>query len=196
MSPVYSDEVPTRRCPTMSGTVALCFSASARNCAASSRTASPLNAAKFATKSRRAPRTTVVGLREARRAPQLVRSADVPAPLPPWFRARVSFDMDQWGYERDLKFDLIATQHRGSGQCCDLIEGTYELIDGFNQRRPHKRPLSRFAPKAGGLFDLPSFGAVTRQNLRLVLSNISEPLSRVSAMRACSVRRGSRNRVP
>ena len=36
--------MPIRRCPIMSGTVAPCFSASARNCAASSRTMSPLNA--------------------------------------------------------------------------------------------------------------------------------------------------------
>ena len=36
----------------------------------------------------RGPRTTAAGLREALRALQLVRSADVPAPQPPWFPAR------------------------------------------------------------------------------------------------------------
>ena len=40
--------------------------------------------------------------------------------------------------------------------------------------RALQRPLSGFAPKARGLFDQPSFGAVTRQNLRLVLSNVRE----------------------
>ena len=44
MSPVHKKEVPMRRCPIMSGTVASCFSATVRNCAASSRTMSPLNA--------------------------------------------------------------------------------------------------------------------------------------------------------
>ena len=33
-----------RRCPIMCGTVVPCFSANTRNCAASSRTTSPLNA--------------------------------------------------------------------------------------------------------------------------------------------------------
>ena len=45
---VSTEEVPTRRCPIMSGTVAICFFAIARNSAASSRKASPLKATRFA----------------------------------------------------------------------------------------------------------------------------------------------------
>ena len=37
-----------------------------------------------------------------------------------------------------------------------------------------QRPLPGFAPKARGLFDQPGFSAVARQNLRLVLSDVSE----------------------
>ena len=32
------------------------------------------------------------------------------------FRRSVSFDMDEWGYERDLKLDLLATQRGRGGQ--------------------------------------------------------------------------------
>ena len=38
-------------------------------------------------RSRKGPKTTATDLREALRALQLVRSADVPAPQPPWFPA-------------------------------------------------------------------------------------------------------------
>ena len=82
--------------------------------------------------------------------------------------------MHERGYQRDLKLDLFATQRGVRGQRRNLLERAGELLCGFDQRRALQRPLSRFTPKARGLFDLASFGAMTRQNLRLVLSNLSE----------------------
>ena len=49
-SPINSKEVPMRRCPIISGTVAPCLSASVKKLAARSRQASPSNANRFATK--------------------------------------------------------------------------------------------------------------------------------------------------
>ena len=46
--------------------------------------------------------------------------------------------------------------------------------DGFDQRRALQRPLSRLAPQARGLLDQAGLGAVTRQQFRLVLGNLSE----------------------
>ena len=43
--------------------------------------------------------------------------------------------MNEWGYERDLKLDLLATQRWSTGQGRDLVESTGELFCGFNQRR-------------------------------------------------------------
>src|SRR3984893_5045660 len=34
-----------------------------------------------------------------------------------------AFDMDEWGDERDLKLDLLATERRRAAQGCDLLEG-------------------------------------------------------------------------
>src|ERR1700745_1487081 len=51
------------------------------------------------------------------------------------FRGGIAFDMDDWGYERDLKLDLLATQGRRAGQGRDLLEGTGELGRGFRKRR-------------------------------------------------------------
>ena len=66
---------------------------------------------------------------------QLVQSADVLAPQPLWFPARIAFDMHKRRYERDLKFDLFATQSGCRGQSRDLVEGTGKLSCGFDQRR-------------------------------------------------------------
>jgi hypothetical protein len=43
--------------------------------------------------------------------------------------------MDEWGDERDLKLDLLATQRRRAGQGRDLIERACELLNGLKQRR-------------------------------------------------------------
>ena len=51
------------------------------------------------------------------------------------FRRRIAFDMHERGYERDLKLDLLATQRRRGGQGRDLVQGTRELLNGFDQRR-------------------------------------------------------------
>ena len=86
------------------------------------------------------------------------------------FRRGIPSDMDEWSYERDLKLDFITTQRRCAWQGRDLVEGAGELSYGFDQRRALDRPLSRFTPQKCGLCDQPSFGAVTRQQLGLVLS--------------------------
>ena len=44
------------------------------------------------------------------------------------FRRGIPFDMEEWGYERDLKLDLFATQCRRGGQGRDLVKGTGELL--------------------------------------------------------------------
>ena len=49
-----------------------------------------------------------------------------------------------------------------------------KLLCGFDQRRALQRPLSRFAPQVRGLLDQPGLGAVTRQQLRLVLGDLRE----------------------
>ena len=90
------------------------------------------------------------------------------------FRRSIAFDMDERGYERDLKLDLLATQRGRGGQGRDLVERARELLYGFDQRRALQRPLSRLAPQARGLLDQPSLSAVTRQQLRLVLGNLGE----------------------
>ena len=62
------------------------------------------------------------------------------------FRRSKPFDMDEWGYDRDLELDLLATQRGRAGQRCDLVQGSAELRLCFNQRRAFQRPLSRLAP--------------------------------------------------
>jgi hypothetical protein len=54
--------------------------------------------------------------------------------------------MDEWGYERDLKLDPLATQRRRAGQGRDLLEGPGELRRSLGQRRAVERPLTRLAP--------------------------------------------------
>ena len=71
----------------MSGTVAPCFSASARTCAATSRITSLLNAMKICDPAAGEDREQLQWV--LRRLPQrfsIVRSADVPALQPPWFQ--------------------------------------------------------------------------------------------------------------
>ena len=82
--------------------------------------------------------------------------------------------MAERGYERDLEFDFFPTQRGRDGQRRDLVEGPGELRHCFYERRALERPLSRFAPKARRFLDLPGLGAVTRQQLRLVLGNLGE----------------------
>jgi hypothetical protein len=82
--------------------------------------------------------------------------------------------MDERGDERDLKFDLVATQRRRAGQGRDLLERPRELGRGFGQRRAVERPLSRLAPQARGLLDQPGLGAVMRQDLRPALGSLGE----------------------
>src|SRR5258708_24910458 len=92
----------------------------------------------------------------------------------PGFRRRVASDMEEWGYECNLKLDFFTTQGGRWGQGCDLVERTPELFRGFDQRRALRRPQSGFAPQRRGFLDLPRLGAVTRQQLGLVLGDLRE----------------------
>src|SRR6478672_11484484 len=92
----------------------------------------------------------------------------------PGFRRRVAPDMEEWGYECNLKFDFFATQSGCGGQDRDLVERTPELFPGFDQRRALRRPQSGFAPQRRSFLDLPRLGAVTGQQLGLVLGDVRE----------------------
>src|SRR5215831_3411384 len=92
----------------------------------------------------------------------------------PGFRRCVAVDMEEWGYECNLKLDFFATQGGRRGQGRDLVERTPELFRGFDQRRALRRPQSGFAPQRRGFLDLPRLGAVTRQQLGLVLGDLRE----------------------
>src|SRR6516225_8283634 len=83
------------------------------------------------------------------------------------FRRRKPFDMDEWGYERDLKLDLLTTQGWRARQGLNLTEGMRELLYGFNHRRARQRSLSRCAPQRRSFLDQARLGAVTRQQFRL-----------------------------
>src|SRR5258707_8493020 len=92
----------------------------------------------------------------------------------PGFRRRVAADMEEWGYECNLKLDFFATQGGRGGQGRGLVERTPELFRGFNKRRALRRPQAGFAPQRRGFLDLPRLGAVTRQQLGLLLGNLRE----------------------
>ena len=91
------------------------------------------------------------------------------------FRSGIPFDMDEWGYERNLKLDLLAAQRGRGGQRRNLDKGTGELFCSFDQRRALKRPLSGLAPQASGFLDQAGFGAVTCQQFRLAFGDLREP---------------------
>src|ERR1700746_2889050 len=82
--------------------------------------------------------------------------------------------MEEWGYECNLKVDFFATQGGRGGQGRGLVERTPELFRGFDQCRALRRPQSGFAPQRRGFLDLPRLGAVTRQQLGLVLGDLRE----------------------
>src|ERR1700732_3587529 len=50
------------------------------------------------------------------------------------FGGGIALDMDEWGYEPDLKLDLLAKQRRRAGQSRDLLEGPGELRRSLGQR--------------------------------------------------------------
>ena len=95
----------------MSGTVAPCFSASARNCVASSRKASPLNASIVrnpeAVQDRKQQQRVFGRLSERF---SLFDQETCPLYGRLGFWRSIPFDMHERAYERDLKLDLLATQ--------------------------------------------------------------------------------------
>ena len=90
------------------------------------------------------------------------------------FRRGIAFHMEQRGYERDLKLDLLPTQRGCARQGRKLVKRAGKLRHSFYQRRPLQRPLPRLPPQARSLFDQSGLGAVTRQQLRLVFGNLGE----------------------
>src|SRR5262249_11254769 len=50
------------------------------------------------------------------------------------FRRGISFDMEQWGYDRDVKLDLFTTQCRSAGQGRHLVKSAGELRHSFYER--------------------------------------------------------------
>jgi len=54
--------------------------------------------------------------------------------------------MDEWSYERDLKFDFFATRRGRGWQGRDRVKRAGELRYRFYQRRARQRPLSRLTP--------------------------------------------------
>jgi len=51
------------------------------------------------------------------------------------FRRGISFDMEEWGYEGDLKLDLFSAQRWRGGQRHDLVNCLRELLHGLDKRR-------------------------------------------------------------
>ena len=97
-----------RRCPIMSGTVAPCFSASARNCAASSRISIAVECHKVRDPEAvedREQQQRVFGRLSERFS--LFDQQTCPLHSRLGFRRGIPFDMEEWGYERDLKLDLL-----------------------------------------------------------------------------------------
>ena len=97
-----------RRCPIMSGTVAPCFSASARNCAASSRIDVAVESHKVRDPKaveHREQQQRIFGRLSERFS--LFDQQTCPLRSGLGFRRGKPFDMDEWGYERDLKLDLL-----------------------------------------------------------------------------------------
>ena len=141
----------------MSGTVAPCFSASARNCAASSRISVAVERHIVRDPEAvedREQQQRIFGRLSERFS--LFDQQTCPLRSRLGFRRGISFDMHERGYERDLKLDLLATQRGRGGQGRDLGKRARELLHGFNQRRALQRPLSRLAPQARGLLDQPA----------------------------------------
>ena len=139
MSPVHSRESPMRRCPIMRGTVALCFSASARNCAARSHSDIAIEGDKV--RDPDAVEDREQQQRIFRRLSERFSLFDQQTCL---LRSRlgfwggIPFDMDEWGDECDLKLDLLATQRGRAGQGRDLVKRAGELGRGFDQRRARR----------------------------------------------------------
>jgi hypothetical protein len=48
------------------------------------------------------------------------------------FRSSISYDLHQRSNERDLKLDLLTPQRGRGWQSRDLVEGTLELLNGFD----------------------------------------------------------------
>jgi hypothetical protein len=69
---------------------------------------------------------------------------------------------------------LLATQSGRGRQVRDLRKRAVELSSRLDQRGARQRPLSRFAPQPYSFLDQPSVGVVTREQFRLVLSNLGK----------------------
>jgi hypothetical protein len=73
-----------------------------------------------------------------------------------WFPAPRNHDVEEWGYECNLKLDFFATQSGRSGSRSRFGQRTPELFRGFDQRRALRRPQSGFAPQRRGFSICPA----------------------------------------
>src|SRR5262249_37485967 len=111
------------------------------------------------------------------------------------FRSTISFDVHKRGYDRNLKLDMLTAQRGRGRQSGDLIEGARELLYCFSADCASDRCSA--LPQRSAAFSIMPASVQCRANNSGQLSALSaNSLSMVSAMRACSVRRGSRSRVP
>src|SRR5437899_27533 len=79
----------------------------------------------------------------------------------------IRLDVEEWGYERDRKLDLLGTQRGCAGQGRDLAEGAGELGCRLHERRARQRSLPPLAPQTRRFLDQPGLGAMMRQQLGL-----------------------------
>ena len=100
----------------MTGTVALCLSASAelRRKLADHIAIKPNKVRRTKAVEDREQQQRVFGV--AHQALQLVRSSRRVARQQPWSRSRVPFDVHERGYKRHLQLDLFAPQSRVTGK--------------------------------------------------------------------------------
>ena len=149
ISPVHIKDTPMRRCPLMSGMIAPCFSARARNRAASSRSASPLNATWFASQK---PLRTNNCCGSAGRLAQGFRPFDEQPCLlqaPQSFRALPCLwcSLGRKRVQSETRSaDDAASGVAGKAEIC--VKRAGYLRYGLYKSRAPQRPLSGLAPQA------------------------------------------------
>ena len=90
------------------------------------------------------------------------------------FRRGVPFHMNEWGYERDLKLDLLATQRGVAVKVTIWSRARVSCATASTNAERASDRCPALAPQARGLLDQPGLGAVTRQQLRLALGDRRE----------------------
>ena len=128
------------------GAAAVCFSASARNCAASPRTELPLNAAKLPAQKPHSTKNKTTGSSMGSPSASAL-SIDVRASSSAALVGRrKALCVHESVGESGVELYLFPTQGGGTRQGGDLGERAAQLSLGLDQRRARQRPLSRLAP--------------------------------------------------